>query len=212
MESIKNLLKNIFEMVYDKIKDSALYNTLLEKYENLELPVQRGIKYSTAAVGILLIISLPLSVLKNSLDATKEFKEKKQLIFDLIKNESSQFVIQGLSPSEFDKQISFIINRLSLSADHKVQMSSYYFSKKLLPIHLRFLNYSGKQVKISGINIEEVIDIGQLLSNIDPSVKLVHLKITELKDQGNYFSATYSLLHFHEPNVKTPITPNKKPV
>ena len=212
MESLKNLLKNIFEAVYDKIKDSSLYNTLLEKYDNLDLPVQRGIKYAVSALGILLVISLPLSVLKNSLDATTEFKEKKELIFDLIKNESSQFIVQGLSSSEFDQRISHIINRLSLSADHKVQISSYYFSKKLLPKHLQTLSYSGKQVKISGINIEEIIDFGQLLSSIDSSIKLVHLKIIELKDQNNYFSATYSILHFHEPNVTTPITPNKKPV
>ena len=212
MESIKNLLKNIFEMVYDKIKDSAIYNTLLEKYDNLDLPVQKGIKYSAIALGVLLVFSFPLSILKNSLDATKEFKEQKQLIFDLIKSESSQFTVQGLSTSEFDQKVSYITERLNLSSDYKVQTSSYYFSKKLLPKNLKTLNYTGKQIKISGINIEEVIDIGQLLSNIDPSVKLVHLKITEIKGQGNYFSATYSILHFQEPNPSTPITPGKKPV
>lgn len=211
MESIKNLLKNIFEIVYDKVKDSALYNTLLEKYDNLELPVQRGIKYSFLALGILLVVSLPLSILKNSLDATKEFTEKKQLIFDLIKSESNQFVVQGLRPSELDQKISYLTERLNLSADNKVQISSYYFSKQLLPRNLRKLNYTGKQIKITGINIEEVIDIGQLLNNIDPSVKLVHLKITEIKGQDNYFSATYSILHFQEPNSPTPITPGKKP-
>ena len=212
MESIKNLLKNIFETLYDKIKDSSFYNTLLEKYDNLDLSVQRGIKYSVAALGVLLVISVPLSILKNSLDATKEFKEKKQLIFDLIKSESSQFVVQGLRSSEFDQKVSYITERLNLSADHKVQISSYYFSKQLLPKNLRTLSYTGKQIKISGINIEEVIDIGQLLNNIDPSVKLVHLKITEIKGQDNYFSATYSVLHFQEPNSSTPITPGKKPV
>ncbi len=212
MESIKNLLKNIFETAYDKIKDSSLYNTLLEKYENLDLPVQKGIHYSLSAAGILLAASLPLSVLNNSLNATKEFKEKKQLIFDLIKNESSQFVVRGLSPSEFDEQISLILNRFSLSSDRKTQMSSYYFSKKLLPARFRSLNYSGKQIKISGVNIEEIMEIGLLLSNIDPSVKLVHLKIVELKNQNNYFSASYSLLHFHEPHAKALITPDRKPV
>lgn len=210
MESIKNLLKNIFETVYDKIKDSSLYNILLEKYENLELRVQRGIKYSASTLGALLVISIPLSLLKNSLDATNEFKEKKQLIFDLIKSESSQFVVQGMSSSEFDRQISNIIDRLALSADHKAQIFPYYFSKKLLPKRLKTLGYSGKQLKISGLNIEEVIDIGQLLINIDPSVRLVHLKVIEMKDKENYFSATYSLLHFHEPNAVTSITPDKK--
>ncbi|MDE0151195.1 MAG: hypothetical protein OXK80_01695 [Bdellovibrionales bacterium] len=211
MESIKNLLKNIFEAVYDKIKDSAVYNTLLEKYYNLELPVQRGMKYSFTALMALLVVSLPLSILKDSLDATKEFKEKKQLIFDLIKSESNQFVVQGLNSSDFDRKVSQITERLNLSADHKVQISSYYFSKQLLPKHLRTLSYTGKQIKISGINIEEVMDIGQLLNNIDPSVKLMHLKITEIEGQENYFSATYSILHFQEPNSKTPITPGKKP-
>lgn len=212
MESIKNLLKNIFESVYDKIKDSAVYNTLLEKYYNLELPMQRGIKYSFTALVVLLIVSLPFSILKDSLNATKEFKEKKQLIFDLIKSESSQLVVQGLSSSEFDRKVSQVTEMLNLSVDHKVQVSSYYFSKQLLPKNLRTLKYTGKQIKISGINIEEVMDIGQLFGSIDPSVKLMHLKITEIKDQKNYFSATYSILHFQEPNSKTPITPGKKPV
>ena len=212
MEFIKNLLKNIFELVYDKIKDSAFYNTLLEKYDNLDLPAQRGIKYCASAVGILLVVSLPFSILKNSLNAESEFKEKKQLVFDLIKSESSQFVIQGLSASEFDRKMSQIIDQLSLSADQEAEVSSYYFSKKLLPANLRSLNYSGKQVKVSGINIEEVMDIGKLLSHIDPSVRLVHLKITELKDRKNYFSAVYSVLHFHEPHSSTPITPKKNPV
>lgn len=212
MELIKNLLKNIFELVYDKIKDSTVYNTLLEKYDHLDLNVQKGIKYSAAVLGLALTASLPLSVLKNSLNATNEFKEKKQLIFDLIKSESSPFVIQGLNPSDFDRKISQIIDRLSLSAEQKTQVSSYYFSKKLLPKNLRTLNYSGKQIKISGINIEEVMDIGQQLSRINPSVKIVHLKITELKDRRNYFLAVYSVLHFHEPHAKAPITLDKKPV
>jgi len=211
MESIKNLLKNIFEMVYDKFKDSALYNTLLEKYDNLELPVQRGIKYSFLALGVLLAVSLPLSILKNSLDSTKEFKEKKQLIFDLIKSESNQLVVQGLKPSELDQKISYITEKLNLSADQKLQISSYYFSKQLLPKHLRALNYTGKQIKITGINIEEVMNIGQLLNDIDSSVKVVHLKITEIKDQDHYFSAIYSILHFQEPDSPTSVTPGKKP-
>ena len=212
MEFIKNLLKNIFELVYDKIKDSTVYNTLLEKYDHLDMNVQKGIKYSASTLGLLLVASLPLSVLKNSLSATNEFKAKKQLIFNLIKSESSQFVMQGLNPSEFDRKISQIIDRQSSSATQKTQVSSYYFSKKLLPKNLRTLNYSGKQIKISGINIEEVMDIGQQLSRINPSVKVVHLKITELKDRRNYFSAVYSVLHFHAPQAKPPITLNKKPV
>ena len=212
MELIKNLLKNIFELVYDKIKDSTIYNTLLEKYDHLDLNVQKGIKYSVSVLGLLLTASLPLSILKNSLNATNEFKAKKQLIFDLIKSESSQFVIQGLDPSEFDRKISQIIDRQSSSAEQKTQVSSYYFSKKLLPKNLRTLNYSGKQIKISGVNIEEVMDIGQQLSLINPSVKVVHLKITELKDRRNYFTAVYSVLHFHEPHAKPTITIDKKPV
>ena len=212
MEFIKNLLKNIFELVYDKIKDSTIYNTLLEKYDHLDLPAQKGIKYSVSALGLLLIASLPLSILKNSLNATNEFKAKKQLIFDLIKSESSQFVMQGLTPSEFDRKISQIIDRQASPAEQKAQVSSYYFAKKLLPKNLRSLNYSGKQIKISGINIDEVMDIGQQLSRINSSVKVVHLKITELKDRKNYFLAVYSVLHFHEPQAKTPITLQKKPV
>ena len=212
MESLKNLLKNIFEAVYDKIKDSSFYNTLLEKYDNLELPVQKGIKYTAAAAGILAAVSLPLSILNNSLNATKEFKEKKQLIYDLIKNESSQFVVQGLSSSQFEQQISMIIDRLSLSPNHKAKISSYYFSKKLLPPALRSLSYSGKQIQISGVNMEEVIDIARMLNSIDSSVKLVHIKIIELKDQNNYFSVSYSLLHFHEPRPKTSITSRRQPV
>jgi len=137
MESIKNLLKNIFEAVYDRIKDSAVYNTLLEKYYNLNPPIQKGIKYSVAISGALLIISLPLSILTDSLNATKEFKEKKQLIFDLIKNESSQFVVQGLSSSEFDNKISHITQRLNLSSEHKAQIYSYYYSKQRLPKNVR---------------------------------------------------------------------------
>ena len=212
MEFIKNLLKNIFELVYDKIKDSTLYNTLLEKYDHLDLHVQKGIKYSASAIGILLIVSLPLSILKHSLDMAHEFKAKKQLIFDLIKNEASQFAVQGMNSQEFNRKISQTIDGLDLSADQKVQISSYYFSKKLLPKNLRALNYSGKQIKIIGINIEEVMDIGKRLSQINLSVKLVHLKVIELKDRKNYFSAVYSVLHFHEPHKETPITPDKNPV
>lgn len=212
MEFIKNLLKNTFELVYDKIKDSTFYNTLLEKYDHLDLHVQKGIKHSVSTLGILLAVFLPLSIVKHSLNTETEFQTKKQLIFDLIKNESSPLVTQGMSSSEFNNRISQIVERLSLSAEQKTQVSSFYFSKKLLPKNLRTLTYTGKQVKISGINIEEVMDIGKQFSQINPSVKLVHLKIIELKDHKNYFSAVYSVLHFHEPYSKASITPDKNPV
>ena len=199
MESLKAFLKNVFETCYYKIKDSALFNTLLEKYEHLDLNQQKWISKICAALILLLILSLPLSFLFKSIKAGSEFKEKKQLIYGLIQKESQNFFSQGMSRQRFNSELSRILDNLSLSSNSEVKVSAFYFPPSHLPPYLKGLKYEGKQVSISGLNIEEVLEIAKQLSSLDASVKMVQLKINELSENQKYYSSVYSLIHFMDP-------------
>lgn len=199
INKIKDFLNNLFESINYKIKDSVIFNTLIEKYDHLEIHYQKWIKISALIIFILIILAFPFSIFISSIQSIHEFKNKKYLTLKLIQSESQNISNQEFFELELDKEISKITNHLDSTQIYPLN------SRPVLSPKLRSLKYSGKKIEIHGINIKEVIEIGQKLNSISPSVKLIQFTIKELEDKSNYFKANYTLIHFHTPNPSQPI-------
>ena len=205
LKSYRNVLKSYFESIYYKVKESSIYNICLEKYENLDIHYQKWIQISTSSTLLLLILSIPISILFTSLKTTTEFKTKKNLVFDILKKDSP-VAFSEFSSSQLESRISVILSQFNSKQKEAPKITPLSKSIQLEP-SLKKLSYSGKNITIKNINIKEAIDIGSRLDQISPAVKLVQFKITESKTANNYFTATFSLVHFHAPKKPKKITP-----
>ena len=207
VESIKDFFKATSEAIYYKVKDSTLFNILLEKYDNLDIHHQKWIQRIFIMIRGLLFLSIPSGCWMASLNYEKEFKTKKTLVYQMLQNSSKSSSHQATF-KDMESQISVILSSLSEEQPVKITRIMRFAH---LPTSLKDLKYVGKKIKIDGLNIEEAIQIGQKFNYISPSVKLLHFKATEMKEKENYFTATYSVIQFTPPSTSSPrITPLSK--
>ena len=203
-DPIKDFLNNLVEKIGSKIKDSALFNTLLEKYEHLDRVHQQWIKNLTLSLLGLFVLALPFSIFISSTQTIKDFKNKKELVLKLVKLEPSSPLSGTLTPMELDQKLSSITDE---TAPDEISISP--FSGVInLPKELANLRHTSKKIEIKGVNIQKVVTFGQKLETLSPSVRVVRLHIEEMKENNNYFKASYTLVHFHPPSSK--IKPIKK--
>ena len=204
LENYKNLLKSNLESLYDKVIESSLYNICLEKYENLDTSRQKWIQFSVFSGLLLLIFYIPASSFLTSFKTTKDFKTKKNLIFNLLQKDS-QVTVSEMSSSQFDSHISSIISQFK-TVQESPKITTLPRSIQLEP-SLKKLKYSGKKITIKNINVKTALDIGLRLDQISPAVKLMKLTMVESKTEKNYFTAVFSLVHFQAPKTLKKITP-----
>ncbi len=202
MESIKNFLKRAYEILYYKIEDSVFYNILVEKYENLDLHYQKWIHKGFLIFGGLMIILIPLSFFFASIQKTEEFQFKKTLVNQMIQTPSSVREISPLNAVQWNEKINQVISQLSLSNDQNVKISPHRPSLSQIPKSLKDLTHIGKKIQIEGLNIQEVVDIGYALDQMDSSVKLIQLQVQQTPLLTHYFKATYFVFLFFNPDSR----------
>ena len=195
LETLKNLLIAVFETLFDRIASSNIYNSLLEYYQSLNMSYQRWIRNGFILLCFLFIFSFPFSLFIQSTRSLEEVKTKKDLIYSLLKKDSN-LSFQTLSERELLAQVDNILT-LSGSPD-QIQILPLPDSIDL-PSDLRKLKFTGQQIEITNLNIKQAIEIGAQLDQISPFSKVIHFKVSESLENKNYFTATYSLVHFQEP-------------
>ena len=204
LEHYKNLLKSSFESLYYKVTESSLYNICLEKYENLDTHYQKWVQFSLFSGFLLFILYMPASTFLTSLKKTKEFKTKKNLIFNLLQKDS-QTAFSELSSNQLDTRISSILSQFQ-SVQEPPRITALSRSIQLEP-SLKKLKYTGKNIIIKNINVKTVLDIGMHLDQLSPAVKLMKLTMIESKTNKNYFTAVFSVVHFKAPKALKKISP-----
>ena len=202
MESIKNFLKQISEFLYYKIKDSAFYNILIEKYENLDPYYQKWIKEGFIFLSGLLVTILIFSIFFSSAHKSEEFKVKKTLVNQMIQIPVSIGISAPITAIQWNEKINQLIDDLSLSDDQIVKIAPYRPSQSKIPQSLKSLTHIGKKIQIEGLNIQEIMDIGYALDQMDSSVKLTQLQIEQVSFITHYFKATYFVFLFFNPSSR----------
>lgn len=201
LDSIQNTLLILTEKIVDKITSSHLYNKLIEKYHHLPASGQRWILISLSSSVVILLLSFPVSMLIQSKNLMQDFKEKKQITLALIKKPLSSLNPSFLSPGVFNEQVSSLVKSLDLSPSQPVKIRSAKspsFSKPLSK-----LSSLSKSIDISGLNIQEIIEVAHKIESLAPSIKVHRLNIKELKDKENYYRAIYTIVFFYPSSKKS---------
>ena len=197
MTAIKFFFKQIFEILYHKIKDSVFYNTLVEKHENLDLQQQKWIKQGLLTTLFIIVTLIPASFVWSSIQKSNEFKTKHNLVNRMLQTSTSSQSNSSLSAPQWNEKINQLTQELS--SERNIRITPYTPSASQIPSAVRELTYVGKKIQIENSNIQEVVDIGYALNQMDSSVKLIQLKVEKNSLEDHYFKATYFLFLFFNP-------------
>lgn len=213
LEQIKAQLQSVWE----KIQESEAYNQLNDRYQSLSSTGQKAVQ----AFGILIILGAflfsPLSQLTTSQSLISEFESKRSLIRDLFKAYRDSSTSTQIHPapmsSELISNIQSSLSNARLIPEQIIAVSTSQAEGKLIPANLLM---DVIEVKLSKLNLRQIVDIGTQLTNISDAVKVKDMIIRAHAELAGYFDVDFKLYSLKvpeaipEPPPEVPELPKKK--
>lgn len=205
---IKERLQEQLVALGGKIAESQAWQKLMERYQSLS---PTGQKLSLSGVGALLallLFLLPWSFFSGSQDSVAEFEDKKRLIRDMFRYSHLASSLprspEPVSQAQLRSLIQGILlgTRPALLPEQNLGMDDFDNfiggggKSDSLP---KSLTQKGVLVKLSRLNLEQIISIGTKLKDIRPTVKLVGMKIQANQPDPHYFDVGFKLVAFDLP-------------
>ncbi len=194
-DDIKEKLVAEFANLQEKIKESSIYNQLSDKYDNLTPNLQKTVFYGSIAFVVLILLYIPFSYYSQSSTYESEFKERRQLIRDLLKvSKDVQEAPDLPMPPSAEALKTQIDSQLQIARLIPEQISSIeqVYEKSTL-IADSLISYITK-VSLVQLNIRQILDVGSQLESLSPSVKMKDLFIEPNQKDPRYFNVTYKLV------------------
>lgn len=217
-EDLKDQLKERLSESWSKIEESALYNTLRERYETLPTGGQLGIIFGTVLVVIFLVLSVPLSYFNSAAEFNSQFNDNRSLIRGLLRASrlasDSTAVPQAPSAVELKNQIqnmltSFVLQPEQIGPMLDLDLKTLNFSNV---IPTKTLQQEGIGVSLKKLNLKQTVDIGFELQKINPSVKIAGIEVNANQPDPHYFDVLYKLVVFNMPaDQSSESKPNSPP-
>ncbi len=195
--------------VFEKIKETEFYQKISDRYETLTPSGQKIARIVTILFILFIILFFPLSQISISKEFITNFEQKRNLIRDLFKTyrESSQTSRLAQAPSS-DALIGSVNGTLQseqLLPEQIISVALGTAEGRLIP---RNLMTDVIDVKLSKLNLKQIVDIGSRLSSISQSVKLKDLLISGSAEMAaGYFDVTYKLYSLNVPAAEPELPP-----
>jgi len=192
--------KSQAQELWEKIQESEAYNQINDRYQSLSSTGQKA----TQVILILTIVGLflysPISQLSVSQNLISEFEAKRTLIRNLFKAYRDSSTSAQISPAPMSSElISNIQNSLSnarLLPEQIIAVSTLQAESKLIP---ESLLSSVIEVKLSKLNLRQIIDIGTQLVNISEAVKVKDMAVRAHSELKGYFDVDFKLYSLKVP-------------
>jgi hypothetical protein len=212
LDEIRDQLKEKFTEIFDKIKETELYQKGDEKYNSLTPAGQKVTRYLSALLVVFLLVFYPVSQLQMSHEFVAEFEVKRELLRDLFKTyrESSAAPALPTPPQggELVSQVQSMLSGAQLLPQQIVNVGVVEPEGRLIP---QKLVNSVVAVQLSSVNLRQAVDIGTQLANISASVKVKDLEMSATEGKTGYFDVTYKLYAFNVPQPIIEAIPDLEP-
>lgn len=180
-----------------KIQESALYNALLEYYQNLSQRSQRNLLLGVFGFLVFIIFLFPINRLISSSRHMKEYSANTQAINDLIQlnlGKKHFFEMSKLGSFEATKrEVQVFLKRFKLLESQMAPITSYEVPKNFGPPLLKTL---GLSVSLKTLNLKQVIDIGQKILTRSPQFKILSLEMKASSEKEFYFDVVFKIVKF----------------
>ena len=207
LDDLKERLKATAQNLGQKIQESQAYIQLQDRYQTLTPSSQKLARAAAVLLVILLLVFYPLSLFFSSQGSINAFEEKRSLIRELFKTyrESSARLNIPVPPSidGFKSSVSGLLTQADLTPEQTNGVVDIRDEGKLIPPGL--VSYA-LEVRLSKLNIKQIVDIGAGLVGLSDSVKMKDMAITAHAADPRYFDVTYKLysLIVPEPTPEPP--------
>lgn len=194
-DDLKDKVISDARLTWERIQETAVYNQLRDRYENLTPPMQKLTVVGAAALISFVILSIPYSHFSTSKEYVGDFENKRMTIRELLKvSRESAEVPQIPQAPPMDSIRSNIENQIKSAnlLPEQIKGSEVLDSEsKVIP---KNLTEGLLQVNLAKLNLRQVLDLGYQFQNISPSVKLKDLVMNANREDSRYFDVTYKLV------------------
>jgi hypothetical protein len=200
LNELKERFQSELKVSIEKLQESNLYIQLKEKYDDLTPSMQKVVLWGSAAFFLYAFVSIPGDKYSNSQILVEEFESRRDLIRQMMKvhrEASSSFDIP-VAPDiqSLKSRIERDLRNARLLPDQILSVEPVLANSRLVPENL----LSGQlDVKLTKLNIRQVVDLGFQIQSISPSVKLKDLSITAHPELKDYFDVSYSIITLSVP-------------
>jgi hypothetical protein len=206
-EIFENIKTNSTE-AFEKIKETEAYQKISDRYESLSPAGQKTTKIIVGFLILFILLFIPLSQFSTSKDFVTAFEDKRTLIRDLFKTYRESNASLGLPEAPSSEALVGSINNTlqneQLLPEQIVSVSVGAAEGRLIPPNLMT---SVVDVKLSKLNLRQIVDIGSRLSGISQSVKLKDLMMNANSELAGYFDVTYKLYALNVPSAPVELPP-----
>jgi hypothetical protein len=214
---VKDRLRESLGSVATRIQESAAFHQLMEKYQSLS---QNGQRIALAGSGFLLallLFLLPWTFYSSSQDHVADFEDKKKMIRDMFRyTHEASTLPRGPEPLASAQLRSIVQGTLAgvrptLLPEQTAGIEDFdntLAKSEALP---KALTQKGVTVRLSRLNLDQLVTIGTKLKELRPTVKLVGLRVQANQPDPHYFDVSYKLVAFDLPGEMAPKGPPGKP-
>lgn len=207
LDNLKEQNKAFFTKTSEQIKESEAYIQLQDRYQGLSPSGQKAVRYGAVALLVLFVAFIPYSKLSSSSDNITSFETKRNLIRDLFKTyrESSSTQSIPLPPTTDSLRFSIetVLQRAELMPEQKLGIENIAAEGRLIPQNLVANVFA---VKLTKLNIKQIVDIGTSIAAISDSIKLKDIDIKSNVNDTRYYDVNYKVYTLKVPEP-TPIPP-----
>lgn len=211
-ETFENIKNKIYE-IFEKIKETEAYQQLSDRYETLTPNGQKIVQALSTIFILFVILFIPLSQISTSKEFVTGFEDKRNLIRDLFKTYRDSSASSQLAPAPdsnfFIGSINSTLQAEQLLPEQIISVGLGASEGRLIPQNLMT---SVIDVKLSKLNLRQVVDIGSRLAGLSQAVKLKDFLMTANAELVGYFDVTYKLysLNVPPPPLELPPEPETK--
>lgn len=198
--------------IFEKIKESEIYQKGDEKYNSLSPRGQKIARYITSALIIFLLLFYPLSRFSVSKEFIAEYEGKRDLIRSMFKTYRQSSGQASMMPapesSQLIDQIRSQLTSAQLLPEQIKGISSIEPEGRMIP---KNLVHHAVSVELNQLNLRQAVEIGTQIANISTSIKLKDLKMNASVGKAGYFDVTYKVYAFNVPQAIQEAPPDAEP-
>lgn len=195
LEDFKDRLASDARQTWERVQDSAAFNQLRDRYENMSPGMQKLTVVALSAAAALFVLSFPYANLSTSTEYVTEFEGKRLTIRELLKvsRESSEVPEIPSAPpiSSLRSTIEAQLKSANLLPEQIKGTQEAENTSNLIP---KNMTEGLLQVSLAKLNLRQVLDLGYQFQSISPSVKMKDMIMTANREDGRYFDVVYKLV------------------
>lgn len=193
-DDLKDKFATDARATWDRIQESAAFNQMRDRYENMTPSMQKLTLYGGVAVVALVILSIPYSYYSASTASVEDFEGKRMTIRELLKVSRESSEVPNIQPAPpidvLRSNVEMALKNANLLPEQMKGTDVGANTSALIPANLLEGVLS---VRLAKLNLRQVVDLGYKFQSINPSVKMKDMVITANREDNRYFDVVYKL-------------------